>query len=111
MIKGDVNKALENIGETKDLPVYYTNGTHLPVSADVSIVERIQKEHIFFPIVDGGNIMHIWMGEKSPNPSGLMDFAMNLCKKYKHWVFCVYQGYDGVFRRRVCKQWPAGEMP
>jgi ribonucleoside-triphosphate reductase len=37
-------------------------------------------EHVFFPIVDGGNIFHIWLGESRPDPRGLMDMAMQLCK-------------------------------
>ena len=100
-VKGDVQKALNNISKTRDLPVYYTNGTHLPVNAKVSLPERIKYEQTFFPIVDGGNIMHIWMGEKSPNPEGLMDFAMNLCKNTQVGYFaftrdltvCIDEGY------------------
>lgn len=100
-VKGDVQKALNNISKTRDLPVYYTNGTHLPVNAKVSLPERIKYEQTFFPIVDGGNIMHIWMGEKSPNPEGLMDFAMNLCKNTQVGYFaftrdmtvCINEGY------------------
>jgi len=41
----------------------------------------MEIEHVFFPIVDGGNIFHIWLGEARPDPRGLMDMAMNLCKK------------------------------
>ncbi|NOQ48811.1 MAG: anaerobic ribonucleoside-triphosphate reductase, partial [Methanococcoides sp.] len=62
------------------LPIYYTNGTHVPPGADVSLVDRINIEHVFFPIVDGGDIMHIWMGEGSPDAKGLKDFAMNIAK-------------------------------
>jgi anaerobic ribonucleoside-triphosphate reductase len=101
VIKGDVNKALEHINETKDLPVYYTNGTHLAPNASVTITERIQKEQIFFPIVDGGNIMHIWMGEKNPDPDGLMDFGMRIAKNTQVGYFaftrdmtiCLAEGY------------------
>ena len=39
----------------------------------------MEIEHVFFPIVDGGNIFHIWLGEARPDPRGLMDMAMNLC--------------------------------
>ncbi|SES78775.1 ribonucleoside-triphosphate reductase class III catalytic subunit [Methanococcoides vulcani] len=78
--KGDVNAAVENIKNTHDLPVYYTNGTHVPPGADISLVDRINIEHVFFPIVDGGDIMHIWMGEGSPDAKGLKDFAMNIAR-------------------------------
>jgi len=101
VIKGDVNKALEHINETKDLPIYYTNGTHLAPNTSVTITERIQKEQIFFPIVDGGNIMHIWMGEKVPNVDGLMDFGMRIAKNTQVGYFaftrdmtiCLAEGY------------------
>jgi anaerobic ribonucleoside-triphosphate reductase len=81
VIKGDREQALEQIGKTLDLPVYYTNGTHVTPGADVSLTERLEIEHVFFPIVDGGNIFHIWLGEARPDPRGLMDMAFNLCRK------------------------------
>jgi len=80
VVKGDLATALVSVHKTRDLPVYYSNGTHLPTSAEVSIFERAKKEHVFFPIVDGGNIFHIFLGEAMPDPQGLMDFAMKLAK-------------------------------
>lgn len=80
VIKGDLEAALSRISETRDLPIYYTNGTHVPPGADVSITDRIDLEHVFFPIVDGGNILHIFMGEGHPDPRGLKEFAMNLAR-------------------------------
>ena len=80
VIKGDVQTAFDNINTTRNLPVYYTNGTHVPPGADVSIINRIEIEHAFFSIVDGGNIFHIWMGEGAPDPRGLKEFAMNIAK-------------------------------
>ncbi len=87
VIKGDLKTALAKIHETRDLPVYYTNGTHVYVGADISVTERIMIEHAFFPIVDGGNIMHIWMGEASPSPRGLKEFAMNIAKNTQTGYF------------------------
>jgi ribonucleoside-triphosphate reductase len=80
VVKGDKEAALANIKRTHDLPVYYTNGTHVPPGARISLVDRINIEHVFFPIVDGGNICHIWMGEGAPDAKGLKEFAMNLAK-------------------------------
>jgi len=81
VMKGDVETALAECGNTRDLPVYYTNGTHVAPGADIPLTKRMEIEHVFFPIVDGGNIFHIWLGEARPDPRGLMDMAMNLCKK------------------------------
>ena len=80
VIKGDAEKAVEMLGTTLDLPIYYTNGTHVTPAAPVPLTKRIEIEHIFFPIVDGGNIFHVWLGEARPDPRGLMEMAMNLCR-------------------------------
>lgn len=80
VIKGNIQAAMSRIDITRDLPIYYTNGTHVAPDADISLARRAELEHVFFPIVDGGNIFHIWLGEARPDPAGLMDMAMKLCK-------------------------------
>jgi ribonucleoside-triphosphate reductase len=80
VIKGDLGKAMEKINETRDLPIYYTNGAHVPVDANVPLVDKMNIEHIFFPIVDGGDIFHIFMGETYPDPRGLKSLAMKIAK-------------------------------
>ena len=80
IVKGDTKNLLERSKKTLDLPVYYTNGIHVTPSADIPLTRRMEIEHVFFPIVDGGNIFHIWLGEGRPDPRGLMDMAMNLCR-------------------------------
>jgi len=80
VVKGDVDYTLEMLGRTRDLPIYYTNGTHVAPGANVPLTKRMEIEHVFFPIVDGGNIFHIWLGEARPDPRGLYDMAMKLCK-------------------------------
>jgi len=100
-IKGDLEAAHREINETHDLPIYYTNGTHIPPDADVSLPERIKYEHTFFPIVDGGNIMHIWLGEGKPDPDGLQELAMHIAKNTQTGYFaftrdmtvCTDEGY------------------
>ena len=80
VIKGDPEEGLAKLGKSRDLPIYYTNGTHVAPGADIPLTKRMEIEHVFFPIVDGGNIFHIWLGEARPDPRGLMDMAMNLCR-------------------------------
>ncbi|PKL63699.1 MAG: anaerobic ribonucleoside-triphosphate reductase [Methanomicrobiales archaeon HGW-Methanomicrobiales-3] len=80
VIKGDLEESLMRLGKSRDLPIYYTNGTHVAPGADVTLTKRMEIEHTFFPIVDGGNIFHIWLGEARPDPRGLMDMAMKLCR-------------------------------
>ena len=81
VVKGDLDAVKKNVQRTRDLPVYYTNGTHLPPSAEVTLFERAKLEHVFFPIVDGGNIFHIFLGEATPDPKGLMDFGLCLARE------------------------------
>ena len=81
VIKGDLEDALSRLGTSADLPIYYTNGTHVAPGAPVPLTRRMELEHVFFPIVDGGNIFHIWLGERRPDPRGLMEMAFNLCRK------------------------------
>ncbi|HID19815.1 MAG TPA: anaerobic ribonucleoside-triphosphate reductase, partial [Methanophagales archaeon] len=80
VVEGDVERALSQINQTRDLPVYYTNGTHVPPNADISLAERIKIEHVFFPIVDGGDIMHIFLGEGYPDPRGIKSLALKIAK-------------------------------
>ncbi|NMB79615.1 MAG: anaerobic ribonucleoside-triphosphate reductase [Methanomicrobiales archaeon] len=80
VIKGDLEGSIAQLGKSRDLPIYYTNGTHVAPGADVPLTKRMEIEHTFFPIVDGGNIFHIWLGEARPDPRGLMDMAMKLCR-------------------------------
>jgi anaerobic ribonucleoside-triphosphate reductase len=80
VIKGDLESGLSQLGTTRDLPVYYTNGTHVAPGANIPLARRMEIEHVFFPIVDGGNIFHVWLGEERPDPRGLMDMAFRLCR-------------------------------
>ncbi|HVN73246.1 MAG TPA: anaerobic ribonucleoside-triphosphate reductase [Methanoregula sp.] len=80
VVKGDLESGMAMLGKSRDLPLYYTNGTHVAPGADVPLTKRMEIEHVFFPIVDGGNIFHIWLGEARPDPRGLMDMAMKLCR-------------------------------
>jgi ribonucleoside-triphosphate reductase len=80
VIKGDLETAIPRLGKSRDLPIYYTNGTHVAPGANVSLTKRMEIEHVFFPIVDGGNIFHIWLGEARPDPRGMYDMAMKLCR-------------------------------
>lgn len=86
-VQGDVEAAKKDLRKTHDLPVYYTNGTHIPPGANISLADRINYEHTFFPIVDGGNILHIWLGEGKPDPDGLQEIAMHIAKNTQTGYF------------------------
>jgi ribonucleoside-triphosphate reductase len=110
-IKGDVPKAIDNLGTTRDLPIYYTNGTHVPPGAEIPLTKRIDIEHVFFSIVDGGNILHIWLGEGAPDPRGLKELAINICRNTqvgyfaftKDMTICKNDSYIMSGLQDVCK--------
>lgn len=66
----------ESINENP--PVYYTNSTHVRVSAQIDLVERIQIEASFHPLFNGGAIMHIFMSESTPDPTSLWSFTKRI---------------------------------
>ena len=65
----------------RDQPVYYTNGTHTYVGAKLSNGEKMGIEHKFFPILSGGNIFHVWLGEASSDPEGLYKLTKRIARK------------------------------
>ncbi len=58
---------------------YYTNSSHLRYDADISLSERIRKQGNFHPIIEGGVITHIWLGEQKPDILGLWELTKNIC--------------------------------
>ena len=104
VIKGDINTALRKAKDTNDLPIYYSNGTHLYVGAHdssgqpVTIFDRALLEGPFFPLVDGGNIFHIFLGEKDPDPEALMDFCLTIAKETDIGYFSITRDMT------VCKE-------
>jgi len=117
VIKGDPETALERLGTTRDLPIYYTNGTHVAPGANIPLSKRMEIEHVFFPIVDGGNIFHIWLGESRPDPRGLMDMAMKLCRETQIGYFAFTRDLTVALRqfreykpdKKRISEWASGE--
>jgi len=40
------------------------------------LLNDLKIEHIFFPIVNGGNIMHIFLGKGYQDPRGIKSLAL-----------------------------------
>ena len=97
IIKGDVEYALDNINETKDLPIFYTNGAMVADGANIPLFEKIRLEEHAFSSFDGGNILHIWMGEKSPDPAGILSFITHLVQNTNIKYFTFTKDYS------ICK--------
>ena len=81
-VKGDLAKAKQVLASgEKDAPVYYNNGTHVYVGAPVGLLERIDIEQKFFPLLNGGNMLHVWLGEASPDPEALYKLTKRIATK------------------------------
>jgi ribonucleoside-triphosphate reductase len=79
MVKGDLSQ-INGAPKNRDLPIYYTNGTHTYVGAKVPLGKRIDIEHKFFPILSGGNIFHAWLGESASDPEALYKLTQRICR-------------------------------
>ncbi|MFW9970417.1 MAG: anaerobic ribonucleoside-triphosphate reductase [Candidatus Odinarchaeota archaeon] len=58
---------------------YYTNSGHLRYDAEIPLSVRIKKQGDFHPIVNGGVITHIWLGEQKPDIYGLWELTKKIC--------------------------------
>ena len=58
---------------------YYTNSSHLRYDANISLSELIKKQGDFHPIIEGGVITHIWLGEQKPDIKALWELTKNIC--------------------------------
>ncbi len=82
LVKGNVGQAKVLLTDRKkDVPVYYSNGTHLDVGAKVGLFDRMNIEQKFFPLLNGGNMMHIWLGDANPDPEALYKLTKRITMK------------------------------
>jgi len=54
--------------------IYYTNSTHLSVSADVTAIDRARMEGRFHPLIGADAVTHLWLGDQRPRPKDLAAF-------------------------------------
>jgi len=64
-------------GNLKTGEVYYTNSSQVAVDVPLDPLERIELEGRFHPLMEGGCMTHIWLGEANPPPASIA----NLIKK------------------------------
>jgi anaerobic ribonucleoside-triphosphate reductase len=82
LVKGDIEKAKFMLSQkNKDVPVYYSNGTHVDVKANVGLFDRIDLEQKFFPLLNGGNMLHVWLGDANPDPEALYSMTKRIATK------------------------------
>ncbi len=82
LVKGDVGKARSLLSDgAKDVPVYYSNGTHVYVGAKVGLLDRMDIEQKFFPLLNGGNMFHVWLGDNSPDHEALYKLTKRIATR------------------------------
>jgi len=81
VVNGNVEEALQLLPQTLDVPVYYTNGAMLKMSAPRTVKSQVEREGQFFPLVDGGNIMHLFVDDCFPLISAHFDRQADLQQK------------------------------
>ncbi len=69
------------VGENGAPSVYYTNSTHVPVSAQIPLETRIRIESSFHPLFNGGTIMHVFLGEAFPDSEALWRMTERIATK------------------------------
>ncbi len=65
-------------GEKKTKDVYYTNSSHVNYSANIPLFKRLEIDSSFHPLVQGGAISHIFLGENNPDPEALMKLTKRI---------------------------------
>jgi ribonucleoside-triphosphate reductase (formate) len=58
-------------GDIESGGVYYINSSQLEVDASIDMFERIEVEGRFHPIMQGGALTHIWLGEAKPSAKSM----------------------------------------
>ena len=82
LVKGDLGEAKFALADGKtDVPVYYSNGTHVDVGANMNLIDRIDLEQKFFPLLSGGDMFHVWLGENSSDPEALYKLTQRIATK------------------------------
>ncbi len=81
-----IRKYLKGTGPTE---VYYTNSTTLDVAAPIPLSERIKKEGMFHPYMDGGALTHIYLGEANPDPDAIWELTKQIATRTlnSYWSF------------------------
>ncbi len=62
-------------GEIEKEEYYYTNSVHFRPDAPISLVERIDKQARFHPLIESGAIIHAFIGEEKPPPQSIYNLV------------------------------------
>ena len=69
--------------QTKGSAPYYTNSTQMPVNSHLSLFKTLELENNLQPLYTGGTVLHIFAGEKAPDPNAVKILIKKCCENYK----------------------------
>lgn len=100
-------------GNRNDGSAYYTNSSHLNYGADIDLQQRVLMQAKFHPIVKGGVITHLWMGEQQPDREALWQLTKNIACKTDTAYFAYTFDFSwctrcGTFARGVVEKCTCG---
>ncbi len=61
--------------------IYYTNSTHLSVSADVTAFNRARLEGRFHPLIGANVVTHLSLGDQRPRPEDVAGFIARVFRE------------------------------
>ena len=90
IVKGDTSNwrsLFEQHGRT-GVPIYYTNGFMVEHGAQVPLHKKIAIEEKSFPLLSGGNIMNIFLGEHTPDAEALLSLTEKIAhSQVGYWSY------------------------
>ena len=106
------------IPQSSGVSAFYTNSDHIRYDANITLSKRIQLQADYHPIVEGGVITHIWLGEQNPDINGLWELTKNICLNTNTAYFAYTTDYifcpscRKMFRgsQFICPQCHSGEV-
>jgi len=69
--------------------VYYTNSGHIPYHLDISLARRLKLQGDYHPIVKGGVISHIWLGEANPDREAIAKLVYRILNETTNYYFAI----------------------
>jgi anaerobic ribonucleoside-triphosphate reductase len=82
---GDKKIAYRGSGDS----VYYTNSGHIPYHLDISLARRLKLQGDYHPIVKGGVISHIWLGEVNPDREAIAKLVYKILNETSNYYFAI----------------------
>jgi ribonucleoside-triphosphate reductase len=84
--------AVQGNGRVKN-GYYYTNSSHVPYNSDIPLYQKLLYQGDYHPIVKGGVISHIWLGESWINKEGLSSLIEKILTKTTNYYFAFTKDY------------------